>query len=465
MEEFLRAQAALGTRDSKGEFTLDPAKAGELMGRVSLPDPLWFPLLFVACASSIGAHNVELRLDRTTWILEHDGPPPAQLADVPAYLFSRSQPSLRYLAWTWAVALQVDPAGMLLETPTQAWDALCATAAVSASAPIGLRFTVRFPLLSAPQRRGIRAKLTELCAYGPCQIRLDGQRLPLPDFSKCGFSLARVTGSMPLPKIIPAIAHEHADWEEPLSAFLAWGEGPLLWRQDGLALGGPDLGVAGLVIVPSPGLDLSLQSALPEPAVLSRLHQLRIELARRADSSRCAQWLEEDGRDLESLELRRQLVASRPGSQGDRMSLIRLLIRLGRHPEARAELESLPPTALVAKLLLDCACHGETLSQAALETFLTAVEGNFLTSPDLDFWKRLCSRLVAEGEPEYRAHRQWLWALESCPGSAVEELSRCTSRLTLLARRLRRPLEADNFRSRALELWQKYPDRAVYPDE
>lgn len=73
LDRLLGAVRHEGALESEGRFTLDPARALELMSRYALPEPRRYVLNLVSWAAAAGASRCVVRTSKGKLVFEHDG--------------------------------------------------------------------------------------------------------------------------------------------------------------------------------------------------------------------------------------------------------------------------------------------------------------------------------------------------------------------------------------------------------
>ena len=465
MDELIESQVQSGQLESTSRFSIDIQHSLSKGFRPVEPEELI--LLLVTWASQSGAGRCRVRLTRSELLVEHNGATAslAQLHELISTVSLGSAQPLRSLALAVVGALQMKPRRLVIEVPEGRWTPEGVHKKATAN---NFRFRLQLPFL---RRLGkIQGLLEGRCRHSSLAIELNQQALNRPlDLSGNLASLALHSSQAKLPDYRPASQHEERTWDECFSVVLGTDRGPFEIQIHGV--GSYRLDHVGLAVSSESAVDASLLQPIADPQLANRVAEMWLELALKAatqshaDLNRLAELLDEL---VQALSLRQDWERARPvltrrlelASQrredpiGWLHQLARLESECARPEEAlgywrqahqlRREVQS----AEGILLCLSRRAPDPEQYKAALETVLQASH----KSQHLD---EICNWLW-EGErweDAFPCHREWLARPTSPPLRA-----RCLDRLILLSRRLGRSLDEENYRARAFEHGQAYPE-------
>ncbi|GMU57142.1 MAG: hypothetical protein AMXMBFR33_62880 [Candidatus Xenobia bacterium] len=511
MEQLLASLRQEGRSDESGRFTLHPERAREVMGRYLSADPHRYPLLFVAAACALGASSLDLQEGRR-FVFGGASLTKLQVESLFSYLLEEGP--LRYLALGLLMAEQLEPARITLDSAGARLSLRKGKTSCERSPPgsnEGLMIELqprREWFKSGKQGETPERVLSQWARFAPIPVRVDGRPINRPYRPETRLGCL-VLGEMNLDEgdqTLVLRSPPRGDYRailvpgprvgQPLDLLgvlparptdLAPSRSDFLCLVDGVAYPAHGLlpyWVRGLLITPLARPDLSL-SAIVETEELRALAQ---------------ELLDQLGSLIEELsqaampaasDVLRHYAAWRGGSQG--VELLQAVLAYPQSPEERAL-----TLIQIATLEEQCGQLGaaEThlrealvtqplrsrrlelvwrLSEILRQRFAPAEERKATLEELLELLARLGRK-----DPRLEHALEQLAELSQDPGQARgylvrllqerevrlgpnhPELTPTLNRLALLCARTR-PLDAENYRQRSLEIWSYAHGRGCEP--
>lgn len=510
MEQLLASLRQEGQSDESGRFTLHPERAREVMGRYLSADPHRYPLLFVAAACTLGAHSLDFQEGRR-FVFGGATITKLQVESLFSYLLEEGP--LRYLALGVLMAEQLEPARITLDS-SGARLVLRKGKTSSERSPPGPNGLV---VELQPKREWLRVGkkseppdrvLAQNARYAPIPIRVDGRPLnrPYRPETRLGYLVLGEMDVEQVEQVVVQHAKTPGDYRavlvpgprvgQPLDLLgvldarpteLAPSRNDFLCLVDGVAYPAQGLlpyWVRGLLITPLARPDLSL-SAIVETEELRALAQELLD--------QLGSLIEELSQAAmpESCDVVRHYAALKGGSQGvellqavlacpltleDRaMTLIQIATMeeqcgeiAGAEMHMREALALQPDRSRSLELLW-------RLSEILRQRYAPAEERMSVLEKLLELLTRLGRK-----DPRLEQALNQLAELSQDPGQARgylvrllqerevrlgpnhPELTPILNRLALLCARSR-PLDAENYRQRSLEIWSYAHGRGCEP--
>ncbi len=510
MEQLLASMRQEGRADESGRFTLHPERAREVMGRYLSADPHRYPLLFVAAACALGAQSLDFTEGRR-FVFGGASITKLQVESLFSYLLEEGP--LRYLALGLLMAEQLEPARISLDSSGARLVLRKGKTSSERSPPNSDKELVielqprREWFKSGKQGDPPERVLAQFARYAPIAIRVDGQPVNRPYRPETRLG-CMVLGDLRVDRVEDVIVQRSAprgDYRavlvpgprvgQPQDFFgvpgpptdLAPSRNDFLCLVDGVAYPAQGLlpyWVRGLLITPLARPDLSF-SAIVETEELRALAREMLELL-----GTLIEELSQAAMPAAS-DVLRHYAAWQGGSQG--VELLQTVLAYPQTPEDRA------------LTLIQIATMEEQCGQiAAAETHLReALVTQPLRSRRLELVWRLSEILrqrfapaeerkatleellallarLGRKDPRLEQALEQLAELSQDPGQSRgylvrllqeregrlgpnhPELTPILNRLALLCARSR-PLDAENYRQRSLEIWSYAQGRGCEP--
>ncbi|MCE7871684.1 hypothetical protein DYH09_15075 [bacterium CPR1] len=510
MEQLLASLRQEGRSDESGRFTLHPERAREVMGRYLSADPHRYPLLFVTAACVLGAHSLDFQEGRR-FVFGGVSITKMQIESIFSHLLEEG--GLRSLALGLLMAEQLEPARITLESSGTRLVLRKGKMTSERSAPgqdAGL--IVELQLKREWLRLGKKSEPPDLvlarwARYAPIPVRVDGRPINRP-YRPDTCLACLVIGEVHVDGVEGIILHRSpapGDYRavlvpgprigQPQDFFgapgpltnLAPSRNDFLCLVDGVAYPAHGLlpyWVRGLLVTPLARPDLSLSAIVETEELRSLAQELLQQLGPLMQELSQAAL-------PEASDVLRHYAALKGGSQG--IEILQAVLACVLTPEDRAltliqiatmeeqcgqlgAAESHLREALVTQPLrsrrLDLVWR---LSEILRQRFAPAEERR----ATLEEWLELLTRLGRKDPRQERALEQ-LAELSQDPGQARgylvrllqerevrlgpnhPELTPILNRLALLCARTR-PLDAESYRQRSLEIWSYAHGRGCEP--
>lgn len=194
LREYLSSLAGRGTLHSEGQFTVDPARAAQVMGLHAMPSPWHHLLKVVQVANRVGAETLHIQVKRNETRLEFQAPSTAELKEASTSALSDTAGAGSSLADDLSLALL---GAVGAGNPSASWslpslllslDSGMVASRVSHPETHTCAFTLRhndaWRFWRTTQRKvSIKKLLDNKCAFSSTRLWLDGKELPPADAS------------------------------------------------------------------------------------------------------------------------------------------------------------------------------------------------------------------------------------------------------------------------------------------